>query len=108
MPKNDAWSTGGLTSAGQSIEDVPVAAVPKRKFTALLDADTDARYGRLLDTLRAELGPVATRSDGNGRTRAGYDLSRADLLRALLEVAEGEPGVMRSVGRAARSHYGTT
>ena len=42
-------------------------AAPRRprKFTALLDGDTDARYGRLLDQLRTDVGPVATRQDGN-------------------------------------------
>lgn len=122
------WST----DAGRSLEPVPPQpASPKtyrvtdaterpahtrvtasetgkpRKFTALVDADTDARFGRLLDQLRASAGPVATRPDGNGRTRGGYDLSRADLLRSLLAVAEDDPQVMRAVEAAARAHYGT-
>ncbi len=79
-----------------------------RKFTALLDADTDARYGRLLDQLRSVVGPVATRQDGNGRSRAGYDPSRADLLRALLLVAEADPSVLADVAAKVRHHYGAT
>lgn len=106
------------TDAGRSLEPVAVdpapATVPAsasaparpRKFTALLDADTDARYGRVLDVLRGSVGPVATRSDGNGRTRAGYDVSRADLLRALLEVADRNPSVMTKVVTKVREHYG--
>lgn len=76
-----------------------------RKFTALLDADTDARFGRLLERLRGEVGRIATREDGNGGTRAGYEASRADLLRALLAVAETTPDVMTEVGKHVRSHY---
>ena len=79
-----------------------------RKFTALLDADTDARFGRLLAAVRESVGPVATRSDGNGGTRAGYDVSRADLLRALLEVADGNKAVMADVQAKVRHHYGAT
>lgn len=108
-------------NAGPAIVDerVPLATVPApaqpapteqvrpRKFTALLDTATDARYGRLLDALRTAAGPVATRSDGNGRSRAGYDLSRADLLRALLEVAEEDPTVMTEAVAKAQRHYGT-
>lgn len=83
------------------------APIRPRKFTALLDADTDARYGRLLEQLRATVGAVATRQDGNGRARAGYDLSRADLLRALLLVAEDDPSVMADVAAKVQHHYAT-
>ncbi|MCD2191686.1 hypothetical protein [Actinomycetospora soli] len=86
----------------------PAAEQPKpRKFTALIDAETDARYGRLLDQLRTAVGPIATRPDGSGRSRAGYDLSRADLLRALLAAAEDDPSVMTEVAAKARHHYVT-
>ena len=76
-----------------------------RKFTALLDDDSDARFGRLLERLRGEVGRVATRVDGNGGTRAGYDASRADLLRGLLAVAEANPAVMSEVCEQVRGHY---
>lgn len=79
-----------------------------RKFTALIDATTDSRFGYLLMKLREEAGPIATREDGNGRTRTGYDLSRADLLRALLAVAEADPAVMRQVFEQVRDHYSAT
>ena len=121
-----AWSTG-VTNAGQSTEappadpsPAPLATVPApapapatervkaRKFTALLDAETDARYSRLLDQLRDLVGSVATRQDGNGRARAGYDLSRADLLRGLLAAADDDPSVMREVAEKVRHHYGAT
>ena len=103
-----AWGKSGLTKAGRSLDTPPPAPKP-RKFTALLDAATDARYGRLLDALRQSVGPVATRSDGNGRTRAGYDLSRADLLRALLEVADDPNSpVMAEVQAKVRRYYGAT
>lgn len=75
----------------------PPAQRRPRKFTALLDADTDARYGRLLADLVTTVGPIATRSDGAGRLRSGYDPSRADLLRALLAVAEHDPAVRAAV-----------
>lgn len=76
-----------------------------RKFTALLDGDTDARFGRLLADLRSTVGAIATREDGNGRTRAGYDPSRADLLRALLVVAEEDPRVGAAVFDQVKAHY---
>jgi hypothetical protein len=113
-----AWST----DAGRSL-DVPTeppAAGPssppvvererQRKFTALLDAEADARFGRLLEELRARVGPIATRSDGSGRVRSGYDVSRADLLRALLAVAEDpdRSGVWEPLTQQVRHHYGVT
>lgn len=76
-----------------------------RKFTALLDADTDARFGRVLADLRNAVGRIATREDGAGHVRAGYDLSRADLLRALLVVAEDDPTVGAAVFEQVRNHY---
>ena len=79
-----------------------------RKFTALLHEDADARYGRLLEQLRQEVGRIATREDGNGGTRAGYHPSRADLLRGLLAVAEEDPSVMTAVCAQVRSHYDAT
>lgn len=112
------WST----DAGRALDDpvttssspVPpatrgggVRAWP-RKFTALLDADTDARFGQLLAELRGQVGPVATREDGSGRVRSGYDPSRADLLRALLVVAENSAEVRQAVYDQVRSHYGAT
>ncbi len=81
---------------------------PRRKFTALLDEATDARYGRLLTRLRGEAGRVATREDGHGAVRGGYDLSRADLLRALLEVAEDDDTLISALAEKVRAHYATT
>ena len=78
-----------------------------RKFTAQLDADTDARYARVLDELRRVVGPIATRADRD-RMRSGYDVSRADLLRALLVVAEDDPTVLGDVAAAVRTHYRAT
>lgn len=96
------------TSATSAPRPSVDAKAKPRKFTALLDADTDARFGQLLADVRGQVGAVATRTDGHGRTRAGYDPSRADLLRALLVVAENDPAVRVAVYDQIRSHYGTT
>lgn len=121
MPPRPSRKASDANAGPGPVREAPVVAVPAsaptpaseptvkpRKFTALLDAETDSRYGRLLDALRESAGPVATRADGNGRTRAGYDLSRADLLRALLQVADEDPTVMTEVAAKVRSHYGAT
>lgn len=77
-----------------------------RKFTALIDATTDSRFGYLLMKLREEAGPIATRDDGNGHLRGGYDLSRADLLRGLLAAADNSAAVREAAFEMVRRHYG--
>lgn len=109
--KAGEWSTDAGRALEQPAPTVPAPApvteakAKPRKFTALLDADTDARFGQLLTALRETVGPVATREDGSGRVRAGYDCSRADLLRALLVVAEDDPTVSAAVFAQVRAHY---
>ncbi|MEJ2866104.1 hypothetical protein [Actinomycetospora flava] len=64
-----------------------------------------ALYDRLLEDLRAEVGPIATRPDRD-RVRAGYDVSRVDLLRALLSVADGDASLRTAVADRVRARYG--
>jgi hypothetical protein len=63
-------------------------------------------YGRVLAALREKAGPIGTRPSGYGVTRAGYELSRADLLRALLAAAEADPAVLDAAVVEAKRHYG--
>lgn len=86
---------------------VPVPASKPRKFTLLIDEATDERFARLLTQLQADAGRVATRENGSGHIRSGFPLSRADLLRALLEVAETNPDVMPAAAAAITAHYRT-
>ncbi|MCD2191657.1 hypothetical protein [Actinomycetospora soli] len=89
----------------------PAPASPAQRrsvaFTARLDPETDARFGRLLEEARTVVGPIATRAD-RGRVRSGYDVSRADLLRALLAVLEDDAAVGNAVHDHLRKHYGAT
>jgi hypothetical protein len=122
MPKGSRPAPAWSTDAGRSLESpaettpAPSSSPPSppsapgrersRKFTALLDAETDGRYGRLLEEVRTEVGPIATREDKDtGRVRSGYDVSRADLLRALLVVAEGNSNVRCEVYAQVREHH---
>lgn len=114
------WSTdaGRALDAGQSVTPpaptpapapraVPVPEQRTVKFTATLDGSTDALFTRLTGELVAEVGRIATRTDRE-RVRTGYAPSRADLLRALLEVADDDPTVMTAVCAQVQNRYRRT
>jgi hypothetical protein len=106
-----AWSTdAGRPVEHGFVEEPERPSAPAevrtrvRKFTAQLDVDSADRFARLLAEVQAEVGPIATRVDGD-RVRRGYDVSRADVLRSLLAVAEADPAVMAAVCAKVREQH---